>query len=275
MVAGGIDGVSHFENLDSGFVGRKRELFTLGAALQRARAGLGTICLLSGEAGVGKTLLARQIADFARMSGAKVLEGRANTRFRDALPFGVWKQILSDQPIRHDADPIDPAPALLASAPLQPFTDHQTNPELFETTARALVEHARTQIVAGAHLAVAARGVDADAVSLIKLMASRRLQNPSPEVLVSLTVLTVMVAGGCSSNAPGVREAGRIKSNANRIRSACVSIPKRPKPAVSIRVRSAEDAQGLSQDSAIHKESRDFLSTRRKWGFRTIFASLH
>jgi hypothetical protein len=127
------------------FVGRKRELFALGAALRRAQAGLGSVFLLSGEAGVGKTLLATEFSDYARSGGAKVLEGRANARFRDALPFGVWKEILSDQPNRQDCFPIEPASASIASAPLQPFTDRQTHPELFETTARALVEHARTQ----------------------------------------------------------------------------------------------------------------------------------
>ena len=132
------------------FVGRKRELSTLGAALRRARAGLGSIFLLSGEAGVGKTLLAGEFADLARTGGAKVLEGRASARFRDAHPFAVWKQILCDPPNRHDESrsdflSSDSAPALIASAPLRPFSDQQTNPELFETTARALVEHARTQ----------------------------------------------------------------------------------------------------------------------------------
>jgi hypothetical protein len=134
---------------NSPFVGRKRELCTLGAALQRARTGLGSIFLLSGEAGVGKTLLTTEFADFARTGGAKVLEGRANVRFRDALPFGVWKQILSDRPLGHDSSQADfrriDSTSALVPEPLQPFADCRTNPELFETTARVLVEHARTQ----------------------------------------------------------------------------------------------------------------------------------
>ena len=150
MTVSGVNRASHFENADRAFAGRKRELSTLGAALQRARAGLGSTFLLSGEAGVGKTLLASEFAASARAGGAKVLEGRANARFRDALPFGVWKQILSDQPNLHDRSrseflPSDPSQALVASAPLEAFTDRQTHPELFETTARVLVEHARTQ----------------------------------------------------------------------------------------------------------------------------------
>ena len=99
---------------------------------------------------MGKTSLVLQFSDYARTGGAKILEGRANARFRDALPFGVWKQILSDQPNLQDASqsdflPSEPAQALTSFAPLQALSNRQTQPELFETTARALVEHARTQ----------------------------------------------------------------------------------------------------------------------------------
>jgi hypothetical protein len=147
--AGQINGVSRFENPDFAFIGRKRELSTLGAALQRARTGVGSLFLVSGEAGVGKTQLTTRFADLARTEGAKVLEGRANARLRDTLPFGVWRQILSEQPIQRDASRSDFLPAAtvpeLVSLPSQPFADRQTHPELFENTARALVEHARTQ----------------------------------------------------------------------------------------------------------------------------------
>ena len=87
--------ISRFETLDSDFVGRRRELSILDAALREARAGLGSILLLSGEAGIGKTLLVKEFSAFARTGGAKVLAGRASLRFRD-VPFGVWKQILSE-----------------------------------------------------------------------------------------------------------------------------------------------------------------------------------
>jgi predicted ATPase len=65
------------ESLKSEFIGRRTELSTLDAALQRARGGFGSIFLLSGEAGIGKTLLVREFSAFAREAGAKVLEGRA------------------------------------------------------------------------------------------------------------------------------------------------------------------------------------------------------
>jgi hypothetical protein len=149
MTISRVERIPRLESLDSAFVGRKRELSTLGAALQRARAGVGSIFLLSGEAGTGKTLLASEFSEFARTNGAKVLDGRASVRFRD-VPFGVWKQILSDQlnpcdVLQSDVLPIEAGSALVATAPLQPVTDRQTSSDLFETTARALVEHARTQ----------------------------------------------------------------------------------------------------------------------------------
>ncbi len=150
MTVSRIGRISQFENPGSSFIGRKRELATLATALQQTRSGLGSIFLLSGEAGVGKTLLVREFSSYARTEGAKVLEGRAYVRFRDALPFGVWKQILSDHPDRPDGSPshflpVDPASVTASSAQLQVISDHQTNPELFERTAHALVEHARTQ----------------------------------------------------------------------------------------------------------------------------------
>ena len=133
---------------DSGFVGRKSELFQLGSALDRARSGSGGVWLLSGEAGVGKTRLAMQFSAYARVTGAKVLMGRANQRFRDTLPFGVWNQIVAYQPDPNDGRPskfieCDSYPALVPSP--QRFADSQPHAVAFEMTARALVEHARTQ----------------------------------------------------------------------------------------------------------------------------------
>jgi DNA-binding CsgD family transcriptional regulator len=55
-------------------VGRQSELACLQAALERARGGAGSLVLLAGEAGVGKTRLA---AALAAGSGALVLSGRA------------------------------------------------------------------------------------------------------------------------------------------------------------------------------------------------------
>ena len=56
----------------SGLIGRQAERERLETALEHARLGHGSIVLLSGEAGVGKTRLA---ADLAATSDAVLLRG--------------------------------------------------------------------------------------------------------------------------------------------------------------------------------------------------------
>lgn len=67
----------------SALVGRQAERERLGYALQQARRGCGSLVLLSGEAGVGKTRLAD---DLAEGSGALVLSGRAS--HEATAPYG-------------------------------------------------------------------------------------------------------------------------------------------------------------------------------------------
>src|SRR5262245_7206369 len=58
------------------FVGRPRELGLLPVALTAALDGHGRLGLLAGEAGIGKTRLAEQLAHDAESRGARVLTGR-------------------------------------------------------------------------------------------------------------------------------------------------------------------------------------------------------
>lgn len=53
------------------FVGREEELAALFRRLEHARAGRGAVVLLAGEAGVGKTRLARELADLASAAGVE------------------------------------------------------------------------------------------------------------------------------------------------------------------------------------------------------------
>ena len=59
------------------YVGRARELGEVERALEAARAGRGSVVLVSGEAGIGKTRLATELAGRARAAGFEVLIGRS------------------------------------------------------------------------------------------------------------------------------------------------------------------------------------------------------
>jgi predicted ATPase len=69
------------------FVGRERELGELGRALDVARAGSGTAVLVAGEAGIGKTRLASELAARARHAGFEVLVGHSIDLVGTELPY--------------------------------------------------------------------------------------------------------------------------------------------------------------------------------------------
>jgi MoxR-like ATPase len=69
------------------FVGRVRELGQLERALEAARAGSGTAVLVAGEAGIGKTRLASELAARARHAGFEVLVGRSIDLVGTELPY--------------------------------------------------------------------------------------------------------------------------------------------------------------------------------------------
>jgi predicted ATPase len=75
------------------FVGRVHELEQLTAALHGASSGRGRLVLLSGEAGIGKTRLADEVATRAAAQGVRVLWGRC-WESGGAPAYWPWVQIL-------------------------------------------------------------------------------------------------------------------------------------------------------------------------------------
>jgi len=75
------------------FVGRQEELGALRDAILGARAGQGSIVVLSGEPGVGKTRTAEEACRLAREAGLVVLVGRCLDD-SGAPPYWPWVQVL-------------------------------------------------------------------------------------------------------------------------------------------------------------------------------------
>ena len=76
-------------------VGRDRELARVTGLLNDALAGRGRLVLCTGEAGIGKTRLAEELAAAASARGVPVAWARATDR--DSLPpYGLWRLVLAE-----------------------------------------------------------------------------------------------------------------------------------------------------------------------------------
>jgi DNA-binding CsgD family transcriptional regulator len=98
----------------SGLLQRERELAVLTEAFARGRDGAGTLTVISGAAGTGKSVLLAAAAGFA--SGLCVRLSRASELEQD-LPFGVVRQLL--QPVLHSVS--EDARARLLSGAASPM----------------------------------------------------------------------------------------------------------------------------------------------------------
>ena len=106
-------------------VGRSRELTILRDHLAAALAGHGSLLLIGGEAGIGKTALAEILCQEATERGALVLIGRCYD-LSETPPYGPWAELFARLAAAFDGAPLpvplgrgDPAPdgsALFARA---------------------------------------------------------------------------------------------------------------------------------------------------------------
>jgi eukaryotic-like serine/threonine-protein kinase len=101
-----VDGreANPLESLAGGvFVGREHELERLREAVDAALAGRGSLQLLVGEPGIGKTRAAEELATYARVSGARVHWGRC--REDEGAP-AYWPWVQAIRSYARDADPV-------------------------------------------------------------------------------------------------------------------------------------------------------------------------
>ncbi len=79
-------------------IDRTKEMAVLRGAVDRAVRGEGSVMFLHGEAGIGKTRLARELGVHARSQGMKVLSGRCPALFRmDGVPpYVLWEEVIKD-----------------------------------------------------------------------------------------------------------------------------------------------------------------------------------
>jgi ATP/maltotriose-dependent transcriptional regulator MalT len=87
-------------------VGRSQELGRLRSLLDDACAGNGRVVICTGEAGIGKTRLAEELAASARPSGIAVAWARATDR-GSSPPYGLWNLLLDQLPASPSSDQLD------------------------------------------------------------------------------------------------------------------------------------------------------------------------
>jgi eukaryotic-like serine/threonine-protein kinase len=96
--------VNPLESLAGGvFVGREQELERLRESVDSALAGRGSLQLLVGEPGIGKTRAAEELATYARVSGARVYWGRC--REDEGAP-AYWPWVQAIRSYAREADPV-------------------------------------------------------------------------------------------------------------------------------------------------------------------------
>ena len=79
-------------------IDRAEEMHVLREAVDRTLRGEGGVVFLHGEAGIGKTRLARELEAYARLRGMQVLAGRCPALFamNGVPPYILWKEVIKN-----------------------------------------------------------------------------------------------------------------------------------------------------------------------------------
>jgi DNA-binding CsgD family transcriptional regulator len=91
-------------------IGRRSELASLQEAVGLAAEGASQLVLVAGEAGVGKSRLVAEFANWARQQGRRVLVGGCVSLSGDVAPFAPIVEAL--RPLRHELTPSELAAVL-------------------------------------------------------------------------------------------------------------------------------------------------------------------
>jgi adenylate cyclase len=87
-------------------VGRKDELGTLLEAVEQSIAGSGRVCVISGEAGIGKSRLSSTLVEEAEARGAQTLYGICYS-YETFTPFFPWKEVLVQMFQLHEGEELE------------------------------------------------------------------------------------------------------------------------------------------------------------------------
>ncbi len=86
------------------FVGREQELKTLEAAFDAALSGQGSLVMVVGEPGIGKTTPTEQLATYAGMRGGRTLVGHCYEEGSLSLPYLPFVEAMRTYTLSRDAD---------------------------------------------------------------------------------------------------------------------------------------------------------------------------
>jgi class 3 adenylate cyclase len=138
------------------FVGRREEMDQLKTALEDALSGKGSLAMLVGEPGIGKTRLSEEFSVYAGLRGAQVLtgrcyEGESSVPYRPfAEAFRRYARTRPDVELRRELGPGAPEVATLVSDVWQRFPDVQPAAPLEAEAERLRLFDSVTQFVKNA-----------------------------------------------------------------------------------------------------------------------------